>query len=386
MRNPVNSIDVPELAPIDVARPQSTLARMQVFGKWVLRAIFVVGCLGLLAVVVACFLAPYKYHCDLITNFRAQYLGLGVGVGLIGLVLRHWRWSVVALLLTMPHALQVLPYYWPLTWMTSRLESRLADGPDATVSGTSAEGTSAARLSSSDSPRSDVLRLVSVNVLYLNQDHQKTIQFLRDTDADLIVLCECTYRWFQALKPALADTHPFNSTQLFPTLSGTRIFSRQPLRAATDLPDFRLIPDSEKVMAVSTLWQGQTIVVMGVHPDSPTSQERFKSRNNMLNLIAAVGTQVNEPLIIAGDFNCTSGSPFFLRAAGLQDSRRGFGWQGSWPTYAPEFLRIPIDHVFVNEHWQVKHREIGPSLGSDHSPVITELRLIGDSTATTVAQ
>lgn len=381
MRILVNSIDVPELAPIDVARPQSALARIQSLGKCVLRAIFVVGWLGLLAVLVACFLAPYNYHCDLISNFRAQYLGLGVGVSLIGLVLRHWRWSVVALLLTMPHALHVLPYYWPLTWMTSRLASRVADGPDA-----SAADTSTARLSNSGSSRSDVLRLVSFNVLYLNQDRQESIEFLRGVDADLIVLCECTDGWFEAVQPALANTHPYTSAKLFPAWNGTRVFSRQPLRAATELPDFRLIPDSEKIMAVSTLWQGQSIVVMGVHPASPVNQERFKYRNNMLNLIAAVGTQVNEPLIIAGDFNCTSGSPYFLRAAGLHDSRRGFGWQGSWPTFAPEFLRIPIDHVFVNDCWQVTHREIAPSVGSDHSPVITELRLISDSAATKVAQ
>lgn len=315
------------------------------------------GSLALAGALIACLLAPFSYYGDLLSNFRAQYVWVGGVLVLVSLPGRQWRWALLAVLLTLPHVGQVLPYYWPPTWVTSQLESR------------------AAPVSSEVASKHERLRLVSFNVLYLNQDRDATLQFLRAADADLIVLCECTDGWFEAVQRGLADTHPYNSTALFPMWDGTRIFSRQPLHAATDLPYFREIPEAEKLLAVTTTWQNQTIMVMGVHPASPVNAQRFQWRNDMLGLMARVGVQVREPLIIAGDFNCTSGSPHFLRESALLDSRSGFGWQGSWPTFAPAFLRIPIDHVFVNRHWEVRHREIGPTLGSDHSPVITELQL-----------
>jgi endonuclease/exonuclease/phosphatase (EEP) superfamily protein YafD len=345
----------------------NSVSSLKKFVGWMLRFASRCGVLALLAILIACFLAPYNYQCDLMSNFRAQYLGLGIGFGLMAVGLQQWQRSVFILFLTLPHALQVLPYYWPPNGLTTRLESR-----DVTLED-----------SASREPR--LLRLVSFNVLYLNQDRADSIRFLRDSDADLIVLCECTDGWYEAVQQGLADTHPFDSTQLFPMWNGTRIFSRMPLRAATDLPHFREIHDSEKLLAVTTRWNDETIMVMGVHPASPMNAQRFIARNEMLSLIERVGTQIREPLIIAGDFNCTSGSPYFLQAAGLKDSRRGFGWQGSWPTFAPKILRIPIDHVFVNKHWEVRHREIGPTLGSDHSPVITELRLLRDAATTTTS-
>lgn len=367
MRSPVNSNEVQkDQSPTAPSGSKNAGSRWREFGRRVLRKVLAVGAIGYLAILIGCWAAPYNYQCDLLTNFRAQYFGLGAGLIVLAFGFRQWRWGLVLLLLTAPHAIQVLPYYWPPLWLTSRLETRAA--------------------SDQATPPRGTLRLVSFNVLYMNQDRDESIRFLRATDADLIVLCECTDGWFEAVQSGLADTHPFNSTDLFPQWDGTRIFSRQPLQAATDLPGFREIPTAEKLLAVATRWEDETVILMGVHPASPVSPQRFHSRNEMLSLIAQVGVQVREPLIIAGDFNCTSGSPYFLRDARLRDSRHGFGWQGSWPTFAPAFLRIPIDHVFVNEHWEVRHREIGPTVGSDHSPVITELRLVRDAEVSTVAR
>lgn len=378
MRSPVNSNEVQaNQSPTTLEGSQHPLTRWREFGRSVLQATLqatlVAGAIGLLLILASCWAAPYSYHGDLLTNFRAQYFGFGAGLIVLAIGFRQWRWGLVLLLLTTPHAFQVLPYYWPPVWLTSRLDSRVASEP-TTPSPTTPSPMTLHR---------ETLRLVSFNVLYLNQDREESIRFLRSTNADLIVLCECMDGWFEAVQGGLADTHPFNSTDLFPLWGGTQIFSRQPLSAATDLPAFRAIPAAEKLLAVATRWQDETIILMGVHPASPINQQRFHSRNEMLNLIAQVGGQVQEPLIIAGDFNCTSGSPYFLRDARLRDSRRGFGWQGSWPTFAPAFLRIPIDHVFINEHWEVLHREIGPAVGSDHSPVITELRRVSDAGVST---
>lgn len=337
-----------------------------------LRAILACGCLGLFTALFVCWLAPWSYYCDLFASFRSQYILVGVALIALAAGLKRWKSIVVVMLLIVPHLLQVVPYYWPPRWATTQLESRPA---------VSNADRNTDPMSVADKP----LRLVSFNVLYLNRDHQRAIQFLREADADLIVLCECNYGWFESVREGLADSHPYNSSELFPMWDGTRIFSRRPLRAATDLEHYRQIPGSEKLLAVSTRWQDREITVMGIHTASPTSLKRFQIRNEVLALMEQVGTQVPDPLIMAGDFNCTSGSPYFVHDHRLRDSRVGFGWHGSWPTYAPALLRIPIDHVFVNRHWEVLHREVAPDVGSDHAPIIVDLRLIPDSTPPTNA-
>lgn len=366
------------MEPIDTSKPTATSAPTLasvwklVGNLWIraLRAILACGCLGLITTLFVCWLAPWSYYCDLFAHFRSQYILVGVGLMALAAGLKRWKWIAVVMLLTVPHLLQVVPYYWPPRWATSRLESRPA---------VSNEDRTKEPLPVAEKP----LRLVAFNVLYLNQDHERAIRFLREADADLIVLCECDYGWFESMLQGLADSHPYNSSELFPTWDGTRIFSRQPLRAATDLEPYRQIPAAEELLAVSTRWQDREITVMGIHTASPTSTRRFHMRNEMLALMEQVGTQVRDPLIMAGDFNCTSGSPYFVRDDRLRDSRVGFGWHGSWPTFAPALLRIPIDHVLVNRHWEVLHREVAPDIGSDHAPVIVDLRLIPDSASTT---
>ncbi|MBL8891363.1 MAG: endonuclease/exonuclease/phosphatase family protein [Planctomycetaceae bacterium] len=337
-----------------------------------LRAILACGCLGLIAALFVGWMAPWSYYCDLFANFRSQYILVGLGLIVIAAGLKRCKSLVVVVLLTLPHTIQVVPYYWPLRWITSRMESLPA-------------ASSEARAKEPSAVPGRPLRLVAFNVLYLNRDHERAIRFLRESHADLIVLCECNYGWFEAVRAGLADSHPYNSSEFFPMWDGTRVFSRQPLRAATDFEHFRQIPEAEKLLAVSTRWQDREITVMGIHTASPTSAQRFKIRNEMLALMEQVGTQVQDPLIMAGDFNCTSGSPFFVNDGRLRDSRVGFGWHGSWPTFAPELLRIPIDHVLVNQHWEVLHREVAPDVGSDHAPVIVDLRLLPDSASTTNA-
>jgi endonuclease/exonuclease/phosphatase (EEP) superfamily protein YafD len=336
--------------------------------RWSLRATLICGALGLLLILIACCLAPWNYQCDLLSNFRFQYLGLGLGLGLVALLGRNWPWLLILSLLTLPHANQVLPYYWTRDAGWSPLESDEALKPE--LSGSTGQ------------VREKTLRVVSLNVLYLNQDYDRAIDFLLHADADVIVLCECVDDWYPAIRQGLAETHPYTSSDIFPMWDGTRVFSRHPLKAATDLPQFRRISAAEKLLAVSMRWQEHDVIVMGIHAASPINVGRFRFRNEFLRLATTVGPQVVDPLIMAGDFNCTSGSPFFVNDERLRDTRYGFGWQGSWPSKAPAVLRIPIDHVLINQHWDVLHRELGPNIGSDHLPVITELRLVSTATST----
>jgi endonuclease/exonuclease/phosphatase (EEP) superfamily protein YafD len=81
--------------------------------------------------------------------------------------------------------------------------------------------------------------------------------------------------------------------------------------------------------------------------------------------------QTGLPLLIIGDYNTTPWSARFQRflaESGLRDSSAGFGYQPTWPAYAPA-IGIPIDHAAVSPEVAVLARAAGPDLGGDHTPL-----------------
>lgn len=318
------------------------------------RVLFGAGFLGLMLVFTTSFFAVSSFHSELLTHFRMQY----VWVGLLMLAGSRWianrAFTWLTVLLVLPHLVQVIPYYYPLDWLNGpSQEKELAERP---------------------------LKVVSFNVYHRNENYQATIEYLRQTDADIVGLIECENKWASAIQKGLRDIYPYDSSQVLPTWSGNHIFSKMPLQAATDHASFGQIQEANKLLAVRALWQGRPFIFTAVHPASPDRPEEMVQRNEEFRKIARVVNQVQEPMIVAGDFNCTSGSPFFkqmLQHSELQDTRQGFGWQGSWPAFASPIL-IPIDHVLTTSHWKTAYRDIGPNLGSDHLPVYVELHLEPD--------
>ena len=85
-------------------------------------------------------------------------------------------------------------------------------------------------------------------------------------------------------------------------------------------------------------------------------------------------------LILAGDFNSTPWS-FTLRR---QDKRLGLERLTralpSWPTARRTIWGIgwplpvlPIDHVYAGRAWRAVSVRRGPSLGSDHFPIVVQI-------------
>ncbi len=80
--------------------------------------------------------------------------------------------------------------------------------------------------------------------------------------------------------------------------------------------------------------------------------------------------------IVAGDFNLPVESVIYQRYwGGLTNafSRAGFGFGA---TRLNGWIRVRIDHVLVAKGWKVLRSFVGPDLGSDHRPLITDVRWI----------
>ena len=115
---------------------------------------------------------------------------------------------------------------------------------------------------------------------------------------------------------------------------------------------------------------------MAAHPTPPTSNVNARARREYLQEVARWAGRQSTPAIVAGDLNATPWSeafPRLLEVGRLENSQRGFGIQPTWcDTCGP--MRIPIDHVLHSRDLVTTYREVGPNLGSDHSPIYVELR------------
>jgi endonuclease/exonuclease/phosphatase (EEP) superfamily protein YafD len=96
-----------------------------------------------------------------------------------------------------------------------------------------------------------------------------------------------------------------------------------------------------------------------------------------MKAVAELRPKLPSPVVVMGDFNATPWSmPFrdFLSESKLMNTRQGFGILPSWPCDMLA-LRIPIDHILVDEKLAASHLEITDDIGSDHYGVYAELML-----------
>jgi endonuclease/exonuclease/phosphatase (EEP) superfamily protein YafD len=121
----------------------------------------------------------------------------------------------------------------------------------------------------------------------------------------------------------------------------------------------------------------ERVLFYGAHFPRPGYRHGYQGRSMQFLKLAHQIRRKSMPSMIAGDFNATPFSPVFqkfLLVSGLKDTRKGFGWQPTWPVYFPG-LWIPIDHILVSPEIRVIGRSTGSHIGSDHYPVIAELSM-----------
>jgi endonuclease/exonuclease/phosphatase (EEP) superfamily protein YafD len=218
------------------------------------------------------------------------------------------------------------------------------------------------------------VRLLLANVHVHNRDHQRFLQLVRDTSPDVIVVLELNDAWGRALD-TLAAEYPQRVTQPREDSFGIALLSRLP----ADGIEVRELGPAEVPSILAHIDCGDNIgfQLVGTHPLPPIGAEYAALRNDQLYDVGQLVRTLPRPTVLAGDLNATSWSPFFrdlVADSGLRDSRNGLGIQPSWPSRST-MIGIPIDHVLVSPEITVERRAVGTDIGSDHRPVIIDLRI-----------
>ena len=220
----------------------------------------------------------------------------------------------------------------------------------------------------SASPR---LRLLVANVYKNNRDYDAIAALIRRERPDVVGLVEVLPHLAAGLEATgVAKEYPHRYYHSV-GVQGLALWFRERPGAVEEPAIFA--PKGNPVYRATVRLDGRDVRLWLVHPPNPIGDGRERANPDLKALGLAVGAERGTK-IVAGDLNRTEGSPFFadfVRDSGLVDSRLGFGPQPSWPSWSP--YRIPIDHAFISGDLAVVDRRIGPSIGSDHFPLILDV-------------
>jgi endonuclease/exonuclease/phosphatase (EEP) superfamily protein YafD len=217
------------------------------------------------------------------------------------------------------------------------------------------------------------LRIASFNVLFHNDDYQALIDYVLRLSPDILCLYETTADWQRGLAP-LTSRYAFSLFTGGGPHSGVACLSRiVPTRVVPPTSDAGLAPWMELQLES----RGVRFTLIAAHLAFPIGPKGSSARNRQLTILARQLRGLTQPVVLVGDFNLTPYSPFstdFTRHSGLRDCSRGRPLEPTWPTwFAP--LWIQIDRCFASRDVEVVHYTAGPALGSDHYPLVIDLRL-----------
>jgi endonuclease/exonuclease/phosphatase (EEP) superfamily protein YafD len=307
-------------------------------GKPGLVLLVVLAGLGLATVLA--FAAPLGWPFELFTHFRAQYAVAAALIAMLLLFVRRPGAAAVAGVLAALHALPAL-------------QRTFADDPVAACDG-------------------PAFTVATVNLQYSNYDTSRFLDWLARNPADLVVLQEVTGAWAGALSQV--SGYPQQKLLVREDAYGIGVMSRRPLRSI-EWRDFA--GDGRPSLSGGLVIEGRPVRFLALHARWPVLPGLAASRDRALDAAAASLRAGDGPATVLGDLNLTAYSPVFARfleAAGLRDGLDEPRWSPTWMAgFWPLALRI--DHVLVSPDLCVEQVEVGPSIGSDHRPVIARLRL-----------
>jgi endonuclease/exonuclease/phosphatase (EEP) superfamily protein YafD len=308
--------------------------------------VVVIPAVALAVMSLAAFLGRWVWWLDVLANFRAQYV---VALAVLGLVVMLSKWRKTGYVIigaALINLIAVLPLF----------IGSPADPESTAVS----------------------VRVMSFNLLSDNESYSDVIDYIEAVDPDIVLLHEASRPWEVAIESSGLD-HEVVRARSEELIFGTLVLVRG---AGVEAVSYGFAETSPRAVEVSFTPAGWSspLTVLGTHPLAPTDDDRAALRDAQLGFAGQWAADRTGAYLVAGDFNSTPWSwPFrrLLDLGELHNSQIGFGLQPSFSSQANLLLRVPIDHLVHSEALEVTDRRLGPSLGSDHFPLLVDLQLAG---------
>ncbi|MCM2373661.1 endonuclease/exonuclease/phosphatase family protein [Aporhodopirellula aestuarii] len=220
------------------------------------------------------------------------------------------------------------------------------------------------------------LRMVVSNVEMENDHYDRWVEVVTEADPDVLIALEPDKDWIDSISPLL-EQYPHRIVRPQDNWYGMMLLSRLPI--LRHRVRFLVQDDIPSIDAHLKLDDGREVRVIAVHPrpPEPIRGNDATARDAELTLWGQELVDETEPTIIGGDLNDVAWSAttrLFLRTSGMLDPRRG---RGFFNTFHADhwYCRYPLDHIFHSPHFTVTTIQRLPHIGSDHFPMLIDLRL-----------
>lgn len=218
------------------------------------------------------------------------------------------------------------------------------------------------------------LRILTANVQITCRNAQGLLDLIKQHQPDVIVTVESD-QWWQEQLDALEPQWPYSIKCPLDNGYGMHLYSRLPLHESKTR--YLVESDVPSIHTLITMPSHDTVRLRLIHPTPPfpTENPRATERNIELVEVARTVAALDEPVIVAGDFNdvaWSSTTRLFRKLSGLLDPRVGRGMFNTFHARYPIF-RWPLDYIFHSDHFTLVSIQRLPSFGSDHFPLLTQL-------------
>jgi endonuclease/exonuclease/phosphatase (EEP) superfamily protein YafD len=212
--------------------------------------------------------------------------------------------------------------------------------------------------------------LMSFNLYYNNTRLERIAEIVRKTKPDVVVLLEVIPRVRPGLD-AVAGQYPYRVECWQEQWCDALVLSKHPLSdVRTSLPEatFR-----RPMGAVELAVGDRKLTLFPTHLSLPYPLSRRGNQTREIDEVIATIANVPGPRLLVGDFNASPWAATMARPQKKLNMTLLTGGNGTWPTFLPKALGIPIDHVLATEELALQSRKLFNIRGSDHRAVLTEI-------------
>lgn len=224
----------------------------------------------------------------------------------------------------------------------------------------------------------NAFHLVIANVKMKNRNAELLLEQLNKQDPDLILLTEIDSWWDQQLN-LLSERYPYQREVINEVAYGMGLYSKFPLEdIQVDYLQNAKVPSISGTVALEN---GNKFRLFCVHPVPPPHFRKHPDNSGQSEVaLIKIGKSVEKtayPAVVAGDFNDVvwSYTDALTQTENLlHDVRVGRGFYNSFNA-EKWYMKWPLDHIFVTEHFSLLTLERLPSIGADHFPISAVLVL-----------
>nr|MBF0683920.1 endonuclease/exonuclease/phosphatase family protein [Pseudomonas sp.] len=213
------------------------------------------------------------------------------------------------------------------------------------------------------------IRILSYNVLAVNERPDDVVDFIIDTLPDIAVIMETP--GIESSLDRLAEVFLYHAGCEDPLTCDLSIWSRTPLDGVQlDTLEFQ----RQRLISAETTIEGRRIAIVGAHLSKPYFDtaawaEMWKLTHTL--------RKFGGPVVLAGDFNAAAWSAdvrWFVARSGLVPPPF---YPATWPVEAGPF-GVPIDNMFTHGGALIQAIEAMPDpIGSNHRGLIATVGMPG---------